>query len=518
LHFQAQDLKAEDSAMKKQLPACASFDTLGLMSRRRLLVGASVTALAGYCLPWSRDASAMEAGFDYYISPTGDNNNPGTLAAPWALSALNTKRALYAGKRVGLMDGTYDVVTLLGQPSDTAWVANHISVAAGSPGSPTVIKAVNPPSVGTWNVVLNGQRGSYAGDHENGVIGPLYGNGNYVTIDGIEIRNANYQAIHAHNPANGYQIGLTVQNCHLIDQLYTTNRAVGKNSATLSCISVKNALIRNNLFENCGAPSDNNRHDFILFYGSEDCVVEYNTVTNVGAGGNCVYYKVAGPRNKRCITRFNLFDRSAASGVGTNFGILYTGSDVSTDEEEIYGNIVHGGPGRPCFSLIAAGHSGIVSVYNNTFVGDWSRDGGCNLSTGTPATVNFYNNILSRSAIGYNGDLNVAAGSALGTFDNNVYDSSPALTIIRGGAKYSTLASWQSASAKDSRSQIASSAFFVGTGSLADYYKLQSGSPAKTLGAGGTEVGAWGSGTLQIGCSFAKAGVSPVAPSLISIA
>jgi hypothetical protein len=512
--------------MKTLFPAHASSDDLRLLSRRRLLTGASATALAGYCLPWSGNASAqVSGGFDYYISPTGNDNNPGTMAAPWALSALNNaaKRSLYAGKRVGLLDGVYNVVSLLGQSPDTSWVSNHISLPSGSAGSPTVVKAVNPPGSGGWNVILDGQRGSYSGNRECGVIGPLFSSGrsaSYVTIDGIEIRGANYQAIHAHDNGNY----LTVQNCYIHDQQYVTDTdgVPSKNSATVSLIGVSNALIRNNLFEDCGAPSDSHRHDFILTYGSTDCIIEYNTITNVGDGGNCVYYKVAGPRNKRMITRFNLFDRSRASGVGTNFGILYTGSDVSTDEERIYGNIVHGGPGRPCFSLIAAGHSGIVSVYNNTFVGDWSRDGGCNLSAGTPATVNFYNNILSRSGTGYNGDVNIAAGTALGMVDNNLYDSSPALSIIRGGSRYSNLASWQSASGKDARSQVTTDPLFVGTGSFGDYYRLLTGSLAKILGIGGTEVGAWGSGTNQIGCSFTSAGgappvATPAAPELISV-
>src|SRR5688572_5831826 len=73
--------------------------------RRRVLLGG--TALAAWTLV-PRWANAQNSGayFDYYISPTGSNNNPGTQSQPWALSALSTKPAI-AGKRIGLLDGTY---------------------------------------------------------------------------------------------------------------------------------------------------------------------------------------------------------------------------------------------------------------------------------------------------------------------------------------------------------------------------------------------------------------------------
>ena len=85
--------------------------------------------------------------FDYYISPTGsDSNNGLTTSTPWALTAINTKRATYAGKTVGLMDGTYNVITITGQSTNLSTHDNTLGVAAGSSGSPTIIKAVNPPS------------------------------------------------------------------------------------------------------------------------------------------------------------------------------------------------------------------------------------------------------------------------------------------------------------------------------------------------------------------------------------
>src|SRR5262249_29274500 len=47
--------------------------------------------------------------FDFYIDPSGSDLNDGSLAHPWAITALNTKQSTYAGLRVGLLNGTYDV-------------------------------------------------------------------------------------------------------------------------------------------------------------------------------------------------------------------------------------------------------------------------------------------------------------------------------------------------------------------------------------------------------------------------
>lgn len=448
--------------------------------------------------------------FDRYIGPSGSDSNDGlTPSTPWALTAINTKRAIYAGTTVGLLDGTYNVVSIAGQPPDTSWHANHLGIAAGSSGARTIIAAVNPPSGGVWNVILDGQRASYsAGNAENGIIGPLYSGGSsasYVTIDGLEIKGANYEAVAAHDGGDFF----VLQNSYLHDQIYETTG--GANSATVSLAGAANATIRNNLFEDGGAPGNSYRHDFILTYdGSDDLIVEYNTIQNVGDGGNGVYVKSAGTPSRRSTIRWNVIDRSGSTGVENPFGILMTGTGVASEDEKIYGNLIHGGPGRPPISLIAAGVDGIVHVYNNTLLGTWNEDGGDNLCVGPPATVHHYNNIYSRTSSGFNGDVCIDASSTLGTFDNNLYDSSPTLNLRRESTYYTTLGSWQSITGKEANSQVTSDPQFVGTGAFEDFYKLQSGSPAKTMSATGGEIGAHGdSGQDQYGIGMKFERVAP---------
>src|ERR1700758_1600452 len=87
-----------------------------MINRRRVLkhgvyaaLSAATAAILGRTV---RAQGASPGGFDFYISPTGFDSNPGTFEQPWAITALNTHRSAYAGKRVGLLDGTYNVVTV----------------------------------------------------------------------------------------------------------------------------------------------------------------------------------------------------------------------------------------------------------------------------------------------------------------------------------------------------------------------------------------------------------------------
>src|SRR6185312_12245898 len=77
-----------------------------------LLVGVSAMPL-GILSLLSRPAHAQTpTTFDYYLSPAGNDSNPGTLTSPWAITSLQTSSANWsklAGKRIGLLPGTYNV-------------------------------------------------------------------------------------------------------------------------------------------------------------------------------------------------------------------------------------------------------------------------------------------------------------------------------------------------------------------------------------------------------------------------
>src|ERR1700738_270524 len=105
-------------------------------SRRDFLRhGGVVVGTSIFASSWPRWAAAALSGFDYYISPTGSDSNPGTSPSPWALTAINTKRALYAGKRVGVLPGTYNCLSLVGGSYNGSFDTPAFSIAGGSTAS-----------------------------------------------------------------------------------------------------------------------------------------------------------------------------------------------------------------------------------------------------------------------------------------------------------------------------------------------------------------------------------------------
>jgi hypothetical protein len=48
-------------------------------------------------------AAAPSIVFQYFISATGDDNNPGTLASPWSITAINNNQATYGGTYLGII-------------------------------------------------------------------------------------------------------------------------------------------------------------------------------------------------------------------------------------------------------------------------------------------------------------------------------------------------------------------------------------------------------------------------------
>jgi hypothetical protein len=94
---------------RKTLPG----NVTGALSRRDVLRAGGLIIPAALVVPaWLSRTAYAATTFDYYISPSGSDSNPGTSSQPWAITALNTKQSLYSGKRVGLLDGTYNVYSL----------------------------------------------------------------------------------------------------------------------------------------------------------------------------------------------------------------------------------------------------------------------------------------------------------------------------------------------------------------------------------------------------------------------
>ena len=116
-----------------------------MVTRRTVLKKGGCIALASAVPLFIRTARAQSATtFNYYISPTGSNSNPGTLASPWAISALNSLGSTYAGKSIGFLPGNYSAYALC-QASGVGGGDDYCaySIQGGTASSPTYIGSSN---------------------------------------------------------------------------------------------------------------------------------------------------------------------------------------------------------------------------------------------------------------------------------------------------------------------------------------------------------------------------------------
>tara|TARA_R110000868_G_scaffold31345_3_gene115066 strand:+ start:575 stop:1951 length:1377 start_codon:yes stop_codon:yes gene_type:complete len=434
---------------------------------------------------------------DFYISTTGTGTaaGGGTISDPWAITMLNnsTARTRYVGKKIGIKDGTYDLIAIMGQPSG-GFDVGVLEIDGGTAGNPTIL--VSQTRLGA---VIDWNRAAQTNTDESASMQPL---GDYVTIDGLKFANNNYRCINNYTGGGNF---LTVKNCIFTGQSFALVTGSGKNSCMVYTQGHDDILIQNCRFEDGGAPGDGNRHAVIQGYQTTSrLTIEYCSIIAGTATGNLVHYKQGGHLSH--VLRYCYLDRSASTNSTSEYVILHDGqTSDATSHWEAYGNIFKSGSSNQGLR-IGASFVGVLDLYNNVFIGPWSGSGSgamVRFELGPPAQFNFYNNIFHRvsGAAGSYGDVNTPSIGLIGTMDYNYFPASSPTVLVNNTTSYTSLSSWQSASSKDAGSTTGSDPLFAATGADAAYYQLQSGSACKTLGAGSTEIGAW-AGRSQIGSDF----------------
>jgi len=495
--------------------------TTALVSRRELVRAGALIIPAAVGAPWlfSRTARAQTtATFDYYISPSGSDGNAGTQASPWAITAINTKRATYAGRRVGLMDGTYSIRTLIQAGNGDGYTcALSLNGAGGSSGSPTVIQAVN--------------RGAAIIDcgsptQNNPALGTSDGSTGYITIDGLKIINGGSKSIHLglYTGTNLNIPGWIVQNCEITGQ-NCHNVGGGATAGNYSCIEIQGGIgaqIRNNYFHgNVGnaGPTNGDHFTSTIQWTSANTLYEYNTCLGPGIYGKETH-------NFGTTLRYNYVDNTGWTGVQGIQDFVNDTSTATGTTTTIHHNVLKTlmNDMRPTLSQTNYLADRFL-CYNNTFIGLAGGVGGGVLIKTNTGLATYYNNVHYNAASGdvdlmcvdidgpgvWDYDLYFATGSY-------VYGTFPSKTSgVRNGS--STLAAWKGlmsvpceAHALDHQDPQ-----FVRTGSGANFYQLQSSSPAKNAGrTNGTtngsacDMGAWGNGAPSvIGSSLVTGGASP---------
>jgi hypothetical protein len=516
-----------------------------MISRRKILKsGAAAAVIVSLPFLSTRRSFAQSAiSFDYFISPVGDDNNAGTLASPWSITALNSKQSTYRGKNVGIIGDVGGVQTPIthgtvgGVQTTLASLVNAsgtqpaLNIDGGAAGSPTYIASCNSSGVYTARSAII-DAGTPSGDgilmgqsSESATQVPHPGN---ITFDGLTIRNFSFCAIQIANPGGSILNGCTVKNCEIYNGSCSTS---ANNPGAIRYWNVYGMLITNNKFHDLGTRGGGGSPVWglsaIMAYGNSPTTVYAAVITN-NTTYNCNSLLQKDQCSDFANCSYNYFDHGKFGSCANTDGGIGQGSMVAQQPAPgttsvFHHNICLGG----LWLYPQSGTNwgiGSYQIYNNTFYGTPNYPSfevmgvatGFGANPAAPpsgaAAVQFYNNLIYATN-GYNSQSLYVATSAFhianATFNTNVYGNGMSFATV----DYATepLASWKSTTGCDQNSVLISSTPFTSTPTAITPSSFAVNSLAVI---GGVTCGAI-DGTGLVGCDFAGAPTpTPAAPSL----
>lgn len=491
-----------------------------LLSRRDVLLrGAG--ALGVLALPefLIRNAWGQTATFDFYISPTGSDADPGTLSAPWALTsceAANANNTKMAGKRTGFLPGTYNLNTLtsvgsqyqnnlmvIRHGSSTAQTYWGTSNSSGAYQQGTAILYAN-----NVNLFPAGSGGGIIGENTNGANN---GQGHWTVdgfiIDGTGITSGghfvqNYGTGGTGATAIGQQgatPGIIIQNCEMRTLL---NGVSGNNDAFVFLEGVSGAIVQNCYFHNMKKPNQASvpHMHAIEEYASYGNMYQYNTFANISNGATAIESKTGGIGTT---VAYNYFYNIAPGSYGVIMG--FDGSEGSPNSQTvpyvIHHNIFDSCPDQIKSVDVGNADTQPINWYNNTI---YNAPSSQFATGGSTAQIQHYNNIWATST----GSTSLSfTSSSLSVCDYNCY-----ATASRAGT-----------AGFDTHSMTSNPNFSatITPGNGSNQFQLAGGSAC--LGAGrvrgvssgaAINMGAWDGTVTQIGCNFlsGSVGTAPAVP------
>lgn len=329
--------------------------------------------------PGEQDANREPTTF--YLSPTGDNHNPGTAAEPWATIPYATQRAI-PGDTIVFLPGDYPAVL---QP-----------VRSGTPGAPIVFKSserrqarLMGNSSGTSHAVnLSGIKFV---DIEGFHIKPqsvqgrwlLIDNSQHITVEDVLMEDATGgMPMHITNSTqvrvrdsvirkysgSSHNMARVGDSSHILFEGNSVSRAGHSPFQFYPDSSVRFVVIRGNVFHAAWGRN-------FEFFGTRDIVFENNIITNALDSGRSASAN-AKFATERGIFRFNRVFRNWGGAIH-----LYPFRDVWLNGIRLYNNVFDGN-----------------NEYGIAISGSESRD------------VFFLNNVFSRNDV-HRSDRQVRIGS-----------------------------------------------------------------------------------------------------------
>lgn len=541
----------------------------GLTSRREVLrYGGAIAAVSVIAPTFPRFARAATATttFDYYISTTGSDSNPGTLAQPWALTSLasnSSNLAKIAGKRVGIIAGNYTINSDFPTANSASdYTASWLNLPSGTAGSPTYIASCDA----SGQYQARAATISWGGGGSPYAIFGNYPTSNdscqYITLDGLVINGNSMQAyslgggnyggmhlVHFYNASysrsssnNATITGLTVQNCEIYS---LAPNQPGQNNALLFLVGCYDCIVQNNYLHdvaptgaeataNSGNPSHcalvaeigcySNQYLYNTFQnspggiwekeGNTGTIAAYNYFHNIGGGG--VY-----GANEYCSPFMGWDDNAGAPNTGPAAALTYL----------IHHNVIDGCTGAHFNVDSAPGSRNSITAYNNTVYDTLSASyAGWMMGCQGSANSQYYNNIYVTTNNGpgggslQSGKLNVNTTNFSNVDHNCYYSVGGSYTSFWGvgSTTYNDFATYQAAiqsrvagsesHAMQSNPDFAQGIASIVSGAGAAQFQLSEASALIAAGSGGVHIGAWDGTTTQIGCSFSTGSAGSASP------
>lgn len=503
---------------------------------KSFLAAAVSTAL--YAPAWARiprggvtGSSTPPIAFDFFIAPNGDDNNNGlTPATAWSLSALNSKQATYAGKKIGIVGDIAGVQTPITQTSIGGAVTTLYAAYQAQPGtgagcifninggtsSSTYLGSCNSSGVYTprWAVIDFSQPGSGGATvptvaafamGQNFFSGSVP-NGGFLTIDGLVMKYFT-QGMVACSHIGATLNNFVIQNCEISNG---GNVPSNNNPGAIYLTGCASPIITNNKIHDLQTITGGATAPFgmcgLVTFASSNITCTHNTFYNCTA----ILTKDTHQQFLNC--SYNYIDHgifgSANAGVDIAQGALTGHSPGSGQTSVIHHNIFLGALNM--HAQDGNNIAGTVQCFNNTFFGSASYTAAFNCIEAdvavSGAALQFQNNIVYATNTYDHGaafgeclwiTANISVANA--TFNNNVYGSNNnAVALSRAGFTGDSLATWRSLTGADQNSVLVSASPFTGTPTAQVPSSFATNSSAVI---GGVICGAL-DGSGPIGCNF----------------
>jgi len=339
---------------------------------------------------------------DYFVSTSGNDNNPGTLAQPWR-TIQKAADTLVAGKTVYILPGTYYEKF---SPKNSGSSGAYITYTA-EPGT----------------VILDGSGVSMSTDARGDGLVQILGK-SYIKVQNLTLRNASVNCVNISDNSSGVRSnyleisGLTIQNCTKVG---------------IRARSSDNLLINDNKINHIKYSSG------IGVWWSNNVVVDHNTITNAHyyhecQGAHDEALTISGTKNFEVSN--NTLDNTEAPPPGFCTGSEKLGIDVKQSSQNglVHHNTVRnmnaggiyvdgwdaGSNGKPTLNN--------VDIYNNHVSNGGGIIVGCELAEGVVEYINIYNNLLvntSFSGIQVRGAHGDGLRKNITIYHNTIYGALP---------------------------------------------------------------------------------------------